>query len=221
MAEIIAIAGESGSGKSTSIRHLDSKETYLINTSGKSLPFKGSNKLYNIENKNYYEPEGILETLSKLKKISEKALHIKQIIIDDSNYLQTFNMMEKSSEIGYTKFTLLCRDVVSLIQGAKKLRENLVIYYITHTEPVFDGEDVVNYKIKTIGKMLDNQVILEGLFTTILYSHIEVKGDETKYYFITKKFKKYLSKSPDGMFEDLKIPNDLKLVTDTIREYYK
>jgi ABC-type phosphate/phosphonate transport system ATPase subunit len=168
MAELVAIAGPSGSGKSTSIKDLDSKETYLINISGKSLPFKGSQKLYNVENKNYYEPTGIIDTLNKLKVVSEKAPHIKQVIIDDSNYLQTFNMMGKALETGYTKFTVLARDIVNLIQEAKKLRSDLIIYYVSHTESVEDGEDIVAYKLKTIGKMLDNQVVLEGLFTIIL-----------------------------------------------------
>jgi cytidylate kinase len=220
MAELVAIAGPSGSGKSTSIKDLDSKETYLINISGKSLPFKGSQKLYNVENKNYYEPTGIIDTLNKLKVVSEKAPHIKQVIIDDSNYLQTFNMMGKALETGYTKFTVLARDIVNLIQEAKKLRSDLIIYYVSHTESVEDGEDIVAYKLKTIGKMLDNQVVLEGLFTIILYTHIECKGDDCSYYFVTNKYGKYLSKSPFGMFTDLKIPNNLQIVSDTIREYY-
>ena len=220
MAELIAIAGESGSGKSTSIKHLDSKETYLINVSGKSLPFKGSAKLYNVDNKNYYEPTGILDTLAKLKVVSEKATHIKQVIIDDSNYLQTFNMMGKAMETGYTKFTVLAKDIVTLIQEAKKLRSDLIIYYVSHIDAVEDGEDVVNYKLKTIGKMLDNQVVMEGLFTVILYATVECKGDDCKYLFLTNRYGKYLAKSPDGMFKDLKIENNLQLVSDAIREYY-
>jgi len=220
MAEVAAIAGPSGSGKSTSIKDLNPEETYLINTSGKSLPFKGSSKLYNTDNKNYYEPTGILDVLAKMKTVSEKAPHIKQIVIDDSNYLQTFNMMAKAMETGYTKFTLLARDIVTLVQDAKKLRDDLIIYYISHTEAVEDGDDIVSYKLKTIVKMLDNQVVMEGLFTIVLYTHIECKGDDCKYYFVTNKYGKYLSKSPYGMFNELKIPNNLQVVSDTIREYY-
>jgi hypothetical protein len=220
MAEVIAIAGPSGTGKSTSLQTLNPEETYLINTSGKRLPFKGSQKLYNSEKKNYYEPKGILDTLNKLKVISEKATHIKQIIIDDSNYLQTFTMMEKATEKGYDKFTILARDIVTLIQEAKRLRDDLNIYYLTHTESVTDGDDIVSHKLKTIGKMLDNQVVMEGLFTIILYTHVECKANDCNYFFITNRFDKYQSKSPAGMFTELKMPNDLQLADSIIREYY-
>ena len=220
MAEVVAIAGPSGGGKSTSIRFLDPKETYLINTAGKSLPFKGSAKLYNVESKNYYEPTGIIDTLNKLKVVSEKAPHIKQIVIDDSNYLQTFNMIGKALETGYTKFTLLARDIVNLIQEAKKLRSDLIIYYVSHTEAVMDGEEISSYKLKTLGKMIDNQVVMEGLFTIVLYTNIDCKGDECTYSFVTNKMGKIPAKSPSEMFKDLKIENNLQLVSDTIREYY-
>jgi hypothetical protein len=220
MAEVVAIAGESGGGKSTSIKFLDPAETYLINTAGKSLPFKGSAKLYNVESKNYYEPTGIIDTLSKLKTVSEKAPHIKQIVIDDSNYLQTFNMIGKALETGYTKFTLLARDVVTLIQDAKKLRDDLIIYYISHTETVMDGDEINGYKLKTLGKMIDNQVVMEGLFTIVLYTNVDCKGDVCTYSFVTNKMGKIPAKSPAEMFENLKIPNNLQLVSDTIRNYY-
>lgn len=220
MAEFVAIAGPSGSGKSTAIQHLDPKETYLINVSGKRLPFKGSSKLYNTDNKNYYEPLSIEDTLNKIKVVAEKAPHIKEIVIDDSNYLQTFNMMTKAMETGYTKFTVLARDIVKLIQEGKKLRDDLIIYYVSHTDAVEDGEDIVSHKLKTIGKMLDNQVVMEGLFTVVLYTNVECKGDDCKYQFLTNRYGKYPAKSPSGMFKDLKIDNNLKIVSEAIREYY-
>ena len=103
MSEVVAIAGQSGGGKSTSIKFLDPKETYLINTAGKSLPFKGSAKLYNVEAKNYYEPNGILDTLAKLKTVSEKAPHIKQIVIDDAKAIQSLAEFATSLQTGLDK----------------------------------------------------------------------------------------------------------------------
>lgn len=220
MAKLVAIVGESGSGKSTSIKYLDPAETYIINTASKELPFKGSVKFYNAENKNYYEPESAKDALKKLQVVSEKAPHIKQIIIDDSNYLMSFELIEKATEIGFTKFSIMARDILNLIQGAKKLREDLVIYYFTHSETVTDGDDIIGHKIKTSGKAIDNQIVMEGLFTIVIYTNVETKNDVTKYSFITNRTGKYPAKSPNGMFEEIRIDNNLQLVTEKIREYY-
>jgi dephospho-CoA kinase len=94
--KLVGIVGATGTGKSTSIKHLNPEETYIINVAKKELPFKGSEKLYNTENKNYKEVDDANEITRLLKTISEKAPHIKQIVIDDSNYLQTFNMIGKA-----------------------------------------------------------------------------------------------------------------------------
>ena len=220
MAKFVGIVGESGTGKSTSIRELDPKSTYIINVAGKELPFKGSSKLYNTENKNYYEPTSALDALAKLKVVSEKALHVKDIILDDSNYLMSFNLINKALETGFTKFSIMAKDLLALVQDSKKLRDDLIIYYFTHSEPVFDGDDIVSYKMKTSGKAIDSQIVLEGLFTIVLYTLVETKGDKVTYQFLTNKTGKFPAKSPADMFKENKIPNDLQLVSSTIREYY-
>lgn len=221
MAKIAAIVGESGSGKSSSIMHLDPKTTYIINVAEKELPFRGSQKLYNTENKNYYVPTSSLDVLNKLKVISEKATHVKDVIIEDSNYLMSFNLVSKALEVGFTKFSIMAKDTVQMIREAKGLRDDLNIYYFTHCEEVMDGEDIISYKIKTSGKAIDTQIKMEGLFTVVLYTHIDCKSDECKYYFVTNKMGKIPAKSPMGMFKDLKIDNNLQIVSDTIREYYE
>ena len=219
--KLIGIVGATGTGKSTSIKHLNPKETYIINTAKKELPFKGSEKLYNSENKNYKEVDDIVEITRLIKTISEKALHIKNIVIEDSNYMMAFRMAEKANEVGFTKFTVMAKDMVDLFKEARKLRDDLKIFYFSHPEVIEDGGEIVGYKIKTAGKLIDNQIVLEGLLTVCLYTHVEESKDGTATYnFVTNRFKKYPAKSPDGMFAEIKIPNNLQEVVKAIDEYY-
>lgn len=220
MARVIAVVGETGTGKSTSIKTLDPENTYIINVASKELPFKGSSKLYNREKKNYKEIDSATDILETLKTI-DKAPHIRNVIIEDANYIMGFTMVRKATETGYTKFSVMAKDMTNLILEAKKLRPDLHIFYFSHPEEVYDGDDVIGYKIKTAGKLLDSQIKLEGLFTVVLYTDVEEgKNGEMKYQFVTNRHKKYPAKSPDGMFNKITIPNDLKLVSDTIDEYY-
>lgn len=219
--KLIGIVGATGTGKSTSIKHLDPKETYIINVAKKELPFKGAEKLYNAENKNYKEVDDAVEITRLLHVISEKATHIKNVIIEDSNYIMGFAMVDKATETGFTKFSIMARDMVTLFKEARKLRDDLKIFYFTHPETVEDGGEVVGYKIKTAGKLIDNQIVLEGLLTVCLYTLVEENKDGTcSYNFVTNRYRKFPAKSPDGMFDEIKIPNNLQLVVDTIDNYY-
>ena len=220
--KLIGIVGQTGTGKSTSIKHLNPKETYIINVAKKELPFKGSEKLYNAENKNYKEVDDANEITRLLKTISEKAPHIKNIIIEDSNYIMGFNIVSKADQVGFTKFSLMAKDMVELFRTARKLRNDLKIFYFTHPETIEDSGEIVGYKIKTAGKLIDNQVLLEGLLTVCLYTLVEENKDgSASYSFVTNRYRKMPAKSPDGMFPEVKIPNNLQLVVDKIEEYYK
>jgi hypothetical protein len=219
--KLVGIVGATGTGKSTSIKHLNPEETYIINVAKKELPFKGSEKLYNTEKKNYKEVEDANEISRLLKTISEKAPHIKNIIIEDSNYIMGFNMVAKATEVGFTKFSLMAKDMVDLFRTARQLRDDITVFYLTHPETIEDGGEIIGYKIKTAGKLIDNQVLLEGLLTVCLYTHVEENKDgSANYQFVTNRFRKMPAKSPDGMFSELKIPNDLQLVVNTLNEYY-
>lgn len=219
--KLIGIVGATGTGKSTSIKHLDPKETYIINVAKKELPFKGADKLYNTENKNYKEIDDANEITRLLKTISEKAPHIKNIVIEDSNYIMGFSIVSKATEVGFTKFSIMARDMVELFREARKLRDDLKVFYFTHPETIEESGEVVGYKIKTAGKLIDNQIVLEGLLTICLYTYVEEKKDGTvSYNFVTNRFRKYPAKSPDGMFADIMIPNNLQKVANTIDEYY-
>lgn len=221
MAQLIAIVGPTGSGKSTSIQYLDPKSSYIFNVAAKRLPFKGSTKVYNRENKNYKEVDNPLDILEQLKNISEKALHVKNVIIDDGNYTMGFSMVRKATEVGYTKFSVMAKDMVSLFTESVKLRDDLKIFYFSHPEEQYDGDEIVSFKMKTAGKLIDNQINLEGLFTICLYTNVEEgKDGKQEYSFITNRYKKFPAKSPQGMFETVKIPNNLQTVVDKIDEYY-
>jgi hypothetical protein len=219
--KLVGIVGATGTGKSTSIKHLDPKETYIINVAKKELPFKGSEKLYNVENKNYKEADDANEISRLLKTLSEKAPHIKNIILEDSNYVMGFTMLDKAMEKGYEKFSVMARDTVTMIKTARQLRDDMTVFYFSHPDTIEDGGDIIGYKMKTSGKLIDNQINLEGLFTVVLYTNVEESKDgNIQYGFLTNRFKKIPAKSPDGMFNELKIPNDLQLVVNTLNEYY-
>ena len=219
--KLVGIVGATGTGKSTAIKHLNPEETYIINVAKKELPFRGSEKLYNTESKNYKEIEDANEISRLLKTISEKAPHIKNIIIEDSNYIMGFNMVNKATETGFTKFSIMAKDMVDLFRNARQLRDDITVFYLTHPEEIMDGQDVIGYKIKTAGKLIDNQVLLEGLLTVCLYTLVEENKDGTaNYQFVTNRYRKYPAKSPDGMFQETKIPNNLQLVADSLTNYY-
>jgi hypothetical protein len=220
--KLIGVVGPTGTGKSTSIKHLDPKETYIINVAKKELPFKGSEKLYNTENKNYAELDDAIDISRRLRAISDKAPHIKNIVIEDSNYIMGFNIVSRATEVGFTKFSIMARDMVALFQEARKLRDDLKVFYFTHPETIEEGGEIIGYKIKTAGKLIDNQILLEGLLTMCLYTFVEENKDgSVTYNFVTNRFRKFPAKTPDGMFADIKIPNNLQLVADTVDEYYK
>jgi hypothetical protein len=218
--KLIGVVGETGTGKSTAIKHLDPKETYIINVAKKELPFKGSSKLYNADSKNYKEVDDPTEITRLLKTLSEKAPHIKNVVIEDSNYLMGFRMVEKATETGFMKFSVMAKDMVDMFRTARALRDDLCIFYFSHPETIEDAGEIIGYKIKTAGKLIDNQVLLEGLLTVCLYTHVEETKDGAQYYFLTNRYRKKPAKSPAGMFEETKIPNDLQLVKDKVIEYY-
>jgi hypothetical protein len=220
--KLIGIVGETGTGKSTSVKHLNPDETYVINVAKKELPFKGSEKLYNTTKKNYKEVDDANEISRLLIAISAKAPHIKNIVIEDSNYIMGFNMVAKATETGYTKFSLMAKDMVELLRTTRQLRDDLIVFYFTHPETIEDAGEIVGYKIKTAGKLIDNQINLEGLFTVVLYTNVEEQKDGTmNYNFVTNRYRKYPAKSPDGMFDEIKIPNNLQTVIEKVREYYE
>lgn len=228
MAEMICICGESGSGKTTSIRNLNPEETFIITTTGKRPGIPGAKKKYRNLNTagktpeelgNFYTTTSVDNVVTMLKLINSKMAWIKYVIIDDFQYFMAFEAMDRAKEKGYEKFTEMAQHAYSVLKNAMNLRDDLYIVVSTHSENI--GDRVNQYlKIKTLGKMLDSVITLEGLFTYVLFTTIE-KDEENKprYMFKTNSDGTCTAKSPMGLFDELLIDNDLNMVIQRIKEY--
>ena len=200
----VLVIGKSGSGKSASLRNFTKDEIGIVNVLSKPLPFK--NELPTI-NTDIYDD---------VKKVLEKS-KVNSIVIDDAGYLITNNFMRKHSNIGvgnavYNFYNDMADKFWNLIEFSQKLPKEKITYFFMHE----DKNDFGDIKPKTIGKILDDKVCVEGMFTIVL----RAKKVDKNYYFFTQATDGDVAKTPMGMFKDLYIDNDLKLVDKTIREYY-
>lgn len=196
----VLIMGASGSGKSASMRNFKEGEIGIVNVASKPLPFRSSIKMVNTDN---YQK--IIAVITQAKA--------KSVIIDDCQYLMANEFMRSAKVQGYQKFTDIALNFWNLIQTAINNTPNdMIVYFLAHTESDANG----NEKMKTIGKMLDDKITLEGLFTIVLKTDVA----DSKYRFTTQTNGQDTVKSPMGMFDSQYIDNDLKMVDDTIREYY-
>ena len=212
----VLLMGASGSGKSTSLRNLPAEETAIINITNKPMPFrnKDNKTIVTLENfKKEGEKELPYEELYKRIIATIKTTKKKIIVIDDSSYMMAFENFEKSTSKGYDKFTTMAKNYYDLIKSAISCGDEKIVYIITHEEI-----DDVNqlYRPKTIGKMLSNQLVIEGLFSIVLRS-VYKNGE---YIFQTQNDGTSVCKSPMDMFSQKEIPNDLFEVDKVIREYY-
>lgn len=195
----VLIMGQSGSGKSASMRNFHGDEIGVVNVAGKPLPFKSDIKTVNTDN--YKEVEHVL-----------KCAKVNTIVVDDANYLMADEFMRRANEHGYQKFTDIGYNFWHLVNMVRSLPENKIVYFLQHTEISDSGRE----KAKTIGKLIDEKITLEGLFSIVLKTEI-VDGH---YYFTTQSNGMDTVKSPIGMFQEQLIDNDLKMVDRTIRKYY-
>ena len=197
----VLILGESGSGKSASMRNFKENEIGIINVGKKPLPFKSSIKPFNSDN--YCQIE---EVLKKAKA--------KSIVIDDAQYLMANEFMRTAKTNGFQKFTDIALNFWTLVKiVVDELPKDKIVYFLGHIERDNNG----NEKFKTIGKMLDEKITIEGLFTIVLKTLVK----DGSYQFTTQTNGQDTVKSPIGMFESPTIDNDLKLVDETIRKYYE
>ena len=196
--------GESGSGKSASLRNFAPNEISVFNVTNKPLPFKqGKTKIPKIDNATYADIANALANPNK-----------RAYVIDDAGYLLSFEMFKRANETGYSKFTDMAKNFFDMLDFINtKLPNDIIVYITMHTE---DDSEMHKTKAKTIGKMIDQNLNLEGLFTIVLRAMQTEEG----YKFITRDDRVSTAKSPMGMFESDKIDNDLKEVDRVIREYY-
>ena len=226
--EALCIYGESGSGKTTSLRNMNPETTFIISTTGKPLSFRGWKKKYipfviNKETKeisgNYYVSSNSEQILKILKIINSKMPHIETVVIDDMQYIMSYEFVDRATEVGYGKFSELAQHMMDILRYAEQMRDNCTMVFLTHSENVGTEIDP-KYVIKTIGKLLSEKVTLEGLFTYIFFTKVE-EGDDGRmqYKLVTNNDGKCLAKTPMGMFEELEIDNDLNEILRVIKEY--
>ena len=225
MGQSILVIAESGSGKSTSIENLDPKETFIINVANKPLPFKGWKKKYTIWSKenpggNMYDKASAQNIEACIKYVNDKRPEIKNLIIDDFQYMSSFEFFERVDEKGYEKFTQIGAHLARIARMPKDLREDLMVFFLTHAEEGSDVEGKRKFKAKTIGKMVDEKLTLEGLFSIVLFGKVKKNKDgEIRYVFETSNNGENTCKSPRGMFPTFEIINDLQYVREAIINY--
>ena len=227
MAQSVLIIADSGTGKSTSIRTLDPKETFIINIANKPLPFKGWKSKYtqiSKENKdgNLTSASSSAGIVKAIQHVDKNMPNIKTLVVDDWQYMSSFEYFDRANEKGYDKFTQIAANLAMVAKLPKDLRDDLTVFFLTHSEDSTDINGNRKVKAKTIGKMIDNTLTLEGLFSIVLFGKVNKNDDgELLYGFETQNNGENTCKSPMGMFEEFFIPNDLQLVKDCIEEYNK
>jgi hypothetical protein len=214
MANIIMIGGESGSGKSTSLEGLSMnpalrENTGVFNVASKRLPFR--NNLAVINHADY-------ATIFKSWQKSEKTGKWKKIyVVDDATYLLSFDSFNRARESGYQKYTDMAVAFQQLLTAARQTDEDTIVYFLMHPDTGEDGRE----KPKTIGRMLDEKLCVEGLFPIVLDCEVRTGEDgKPRHVFVCENDGRNLAKAPMEMFSAEAFDNDLAAVDDVIRDYW-
>lgn len=215
MGKVICIMGESGSGKTTSMRNLDPKTTYYIDSDKKGLAWKGWKQQYSKELKNYSKTDRPDMVMALLKQIdtSASAKHIKTIVIDTINGIMVADEMRRCKEKGYDKWQDLAQSVYDIIDYALISRDDLTVIFVAHTQTDHDDSGYTFTRIKTNGKKLD-KICLESKFPVVLLA----KSRDGEYLFETHA-NMSTAKSPMGAFDEAEIPNDVTTVIRRLEDY--
>lgn len=206
MGKLVFIMGRSGTGKSHSMKNIPADRLGVINIEGKDLPFGKAAPAFKAETVCTDDSEEIIDTMERMSKKHDI------IVVDDFQYLMANEFMRRVYEKGYDKWNEIAKHAFDILKYISKLPGNVIVYVMCHT----DKDDNGNEKVKTLGKMLDDKIVLEGMSTIVLKSEC-VDG---KYYFFTQNSGQDTVKSPEDMFPSRAIPNDLLYVDDKIRNYW-
>lgn len=213
MAKLIGVMGESGAGKSTSLRNLDPATTYIIDADKKGLSWKGWKNQYNSESRNYIATDDPNAIRSLCRNINEKASHIKTLVIDTLNGIMVADEMRRSKEKGFDKWQDLASCVWGIVDDCLKFREDLTVIFICHSQTDMNENGYLWTRIKTSGKKLD-KIVLESKFNTVLLA----KCIDGKHIFETQS-NFSTAKSPMGAFETMEIDNDMQKVIEALEEF--
>lgn len=226
MAFISLILGESGSGKSRSILNLPPKRTFYFNISGpqKYLPFKNAKfyKEFDFDSGegNMLTSKSVSKIIKVLNYISDNRPEIMFVILDDNQYLGLFTYTQRIDEKDWAKYNTITSNTVDMVDSLAKLRKNIQVYIMNHIENGSSVEGKEMVQAKTMGKFIKDKLTYEGLFTVVLLCDKEEKDNgEIEHFFWTRRVGATV-KTPEGMFKDQKIPNDLIVVAKAIHEYY-
>lgn len=215
MSKLIAVMGESGAGKTTSMRNLDPKTTMYIDCDKKGLSWKGWREQYNKENKNYIvsdDPDYVLKMVQMVNN-SPDFQHIKVVIIDTINGLMVADEMRRIKEKGYDKWQDLAISVYNLVDKALTFRDDLTIIFTAHTQTDREDSGYMFTHIKTSGRKLD-KIVLESKFPVVLLAKVM----DGAYKFETKADSS-TAKVPMGAIKDQYIDNDITKVIDALKDY--
>lgn len=214
MSRVICVMGESGSGKTTSMRNLDPAATYYIDCDGKGLAWKGWRKQYNSERRNFAVSRDISRIETLMANLSQSRPDLKTVVIDTLNTCMVDYEVQAMKENGFGKWIDLTQYVWNVCSHAGRLREDLTVIIVMHSETIRDDLGYNFTRIKTNGRKLE-KVILESLFSTVLLAK---RADDGRYIFETQA-KNSTAKSPMGAFDTFEIDNDMKAVLDALSEY--
>lgn len=210
---ILCVMGESGAGKTTSMRNLDPKTTYYIDCDKKGLSWRGWRGQYSKENKNYYSTDDQNKVLTLLRGINDKMPHIKTVIVDTINGIMVADEMRRSKEKGYDKWMDLASAIYDIIDYALTVRDDLNVVFVAHTQTDHDESGYTFTRIKTSGKKLD-KITLESKFPVVLLAKV-IDG---RHVFETKT-NQSTAKTPMGAFDESYIDNDISEVLKVLEEY--